>query len=93
MSDHEHKRELLRLENSLEAALERARRAEELLATERKKYQMTIDELTSQIMDPKGAEQQIANMGALLAQKNTALEVLTKRLDDMRKELVGLINA
>jgi len=88
----EYDREIMRLENSLAAALERARRAEELLATDKKRFQATIDELTAQLMDPKAAEQQIATMNSLLAQKNTALEVLTKRLDDMRKELVGLIN-
>ena len=93
MSDFtEYDKEILRLENSLAAALERAKRAEELLAVERKQHKQAIDELAQQIMDPKEATQQIAKMGKLLEQKNSTLEVLTKRIDDMRKELVGLID-
>lgn len=93
MSDlTEYDREILRLENSLAAALERAKRAEELLATERKKHALAVAELTTQIMDPEKATQQIYKMGQLLEQKNATLEVLTKRIEDMRKELVGMID-
>ena len=93
MSDFtEYDKEILRLENSLAAAIERAKRAEELLTVERKRHKLAIDELTMQIMDPEKATQQIAKMGQLLEQKNATLEVLTKRIDDMRKELVGLID-
>lgn len=74
--------ERARLTNSLAAALQRARLAEELLEDAKKKHAMVVHELTTQIASLKSLAIANVEMQKLLDQKNETLSALSNMFDD-----------
>lgn len=74
--------ERARLTNSLAAALQRARLAEETLETAKKKHAMVVEELTTQIASLKSLAIANEQLQKLLEQKNETLSALSNMFDE-----------
>ncbi len=77
----------LRLENSLAAAAQRAKVAEEVLREKEAAHALVTKELTTQIGSLTEALKGLPRLEALLEQKNAALMALSIRLRELENEL------